>query len=118
VDRSVNAVRFLAPQSRVEIILWMLVALTAGFCEETIFRGYLQRQFLALSGKPILGILLSAAAFGVAHAYQGAKRAFILGVYGAMFGILAHRRHSLRPGIMTHAWQDALSGLAMHFLPK
>jgi uncharacterized protein len=60
-NRGADAVRSLVPQSRGEIILWILLSLTAGFCEETIFRGYLQRQFLAWSGKPTLGILLSAA---------------------------------------------------------
>jgi membrane protease YdiL (CAAX protease family) len=118
VNHGVDAVRFVAPHSRVEIIFWMLLSLTAGFCEETIFRGYLQRQFTSLWGKPPLGILLSAAAFGLVHAYQGAKQTIIIGVFGAMFGILAYRRRSLRPGIMVHAWHDTIFGLAMHFLPK
>jgi membrane protease YdiL (CAAX protease family) len=30
-----------------EIAVWIVVALSAGFCEELIFRGYLQRQFSA-----------------------------------------------------------------------
>jgi membrane protease YdiL (CAAX protease family) len=114
----IDAIRFLAPQSRAEAVLWIFVALTAGFCEEIIFRGYLQRQFIALSGQPILGILLSAVAFGGSHAYQGAKQTVILGVYGAMFGVLAYWRHSLRPGMMAHAGQDALVGLVIRLLPK
>jgi hypothetical protein len=118
VNRGVDAVRFVAPQSKVEMITWVVLSLTAGFCEETIFRGYLQRQFLAWLGKPILGILLSAAVFGLGHAYQGAKQAIIIGVFGALLGFLAYRRRSLRPGIMVHAWQDTIFGLAMHFLPK
>ena len=118
VSRGVDAVRFVAPQSRVEIFLWVLVSLTAGFCEETIFRGYLQRQFIAWLGKPGLGILLSAAVFGLIHAYQGAKQAIVIGVFGALFGILAYWRRSLRPGIMVHAWHDSIFGLAMYLLPK
>jgi len=118
VNRGVDAVRFVAPQSKVEMITWVVLSLTAGFCEETIFRGYLQCQFLAWSGKPSLGILLSAAVFGLGHVYQGAKQAIIIGVFGALLGILAQRRRSLRPGIMVHAWQDTIFGLAMHFLPK
>ncbi len=115
---SLNAVRFLAPQSHVEIFLWILVALTAGICEEILFRGYLQRQFIAMTGNPALGILLSAVIFGGAHVYQGAKQAILLGVYGAMFGALAYRQRSLRPGMMAHAWQDTVAGLALRFLPK
>ncbi|MGA3323744.1 MAG: type II CAAX endopeptidase family protein [Terriglobia bacterium] len=118
VNRGVDAVRFVAPQSKAEMISWVFVSLTAGFCEETIFRGYLQRQFIAWLDKPALGILLSAAIFGLIHAYQGAKQVIIIGVFGALFGILTYRRRSLRPGIMVHAWNDTIFGLALHFLPK
>jgi hypothetical protein len=117
-NRDVDAVRFLAPQSRGDIAVWILVSLTAGFCEETIFRGYLQRQFLAWTGNPPLGILLAAAIFGSVHAYQGAKQTILLGAFGALFGILAYQRRSLRPGIMAHAWNDAIFGLLIRLLPK
>jgi len=118
VKRNLDSVRFLAPHNHGEIIVWILVSLTAGFCEETIFRGYLQRQFIAWSGKPVVGILLSAVLFGLAHAYQGGKQTIVLGAFGALFGILADRRRSLRPGMMAHAWQDALSGLAIRMIAK
>jgi uncharacterized protein len=38
-------------------------------------------------------------------------RAILIGLYGAMFGILAHRRGSVRPGMIAHAWQDSLVGV-------
>jgi membrane protease YdiL (CAAX protease family) len=118
IDRSIQNVRFLTPHDTVQLIFFMLLAATAGFCEEIVFRGYLQRQFIVMSGNVPLGILLSAAVFGGAHMYQGAKKTIVLGVYGAMFGTLAYFRRSLRPGMMAHAWQDALAGLALHFLTK
>ncbi len=111
-------IRFLAPHGAVQITLWILLSSTAGFCEETVFRGYLQRQCMAMSGSVSLGILLSAVVFGGAHIYQGAKQTIILGVYGAMFGTLAHFRRSLRPVMMAHAWQDTISGLLLRFLPN
>src|SRR5208283_2132659 len=40
-NRGVDAVRFVAPQSKLEMITWVVLSVTAGFCEETIFRGYL-----------------------------------------------------------------------------
>jgi membrane protease YdiL (CAAX protease family) len=101
---------FLFPRGAVEITLWIALSVTAGVCEETIFRGYLQRQFIALTKNIPAGILLSAAAFGAAHAYQGFRRVVLIGMYGAMFGVLAHWRRSIRPGIIAHAWQDALIG--------
>jgi hypothetical protein len=35
-----------------------------------------------------------------------------------LFGILAQWRKSLRPGMMTHALHDTVSGIAVRFLPK
>jgi len=99
------------PQRGVELTLWIALSVTAGICEETIFRGYLQRQFMALTKSTPAGILLSAAAFGGAHAYQSFRMVILIGMYGAMFGILAYWRGSVRPGMIAHAWQDSLNGV-------
>jgi membrane protease YdiL (CAAX protease family) len=113
-----EAARLLAPQDWLESIVWVGLAVTAGICEETIFRGYLQRQFVAWTGSAPVGVVLSAALFGLGHVYQGAKATVVIGVYGLMFGILAEVRQNLRPGIITHAWHDAITGLIIRFLPK
>jgi membrane protease YdiL (CAAX protease family) len=113
-----QAARLLAPQGPFESLLWIALAVTAGICEEIIFRGYLQRQFVAWTRSAPIGVLLSAALFGVGHIYQGAKATIVIGVYGLMFGILAEVRQNLRPGIITHAWHDAITGLVIRFLPK
>jgi len=60
----------------------------------------------------------SAVLFGAGHVYQGGKATVVIGVYGLIFGILAEARQNLRPGIMTHAWHDALTGLVIRFVPK
>jgi membrane protease YdiL (CAAX protease family) len=99
------------PHRGIELTLWIALSVTAGICEETIFRGYLQWQFMALTKSAPAGILLSAAAFGAAHAYQGFRMVILIGLYGAMFGILAYWRGSVRPGIIAHAWNDALNGV-------
>jgi uncharacterized protein len=111
-------VRFLLPQSRLEIALWILVSLTAGICEEIIFRGYLQKQLFAWLNNAPMAIVISAAAFGAGHIYQGAKSTIVIGVYGLLFGILAEWRKNLRPGMMAHAWHDAITGLGMSVLRK
>jgi membrane protease YdiL (CAAX protease family) len=99
------------PHPGIELTLWIALSVSAGICEETIFRGYLQRQFMALTKSAPAGILLSAAAFGAAHAYQGFRMAILIGLYGAMFGILAYWRGSVRPGMIAHAWNDSLHGV-------
>lgn len=101
----------LLPEGRTEMILWVLLSLTAGFCEEIMFRGYFQRQFAALTHSAVGGIILQAIAFGAGHGYQGWRLMTVIAVYGAMFGMLAHWRRSTRPGMITHGVQDSLGGL-------
>ena len=113
---SKESVGFIAPHGALQLVLWVLVCVTAGFCEETIFRGYLQKQFIAWSGSAVVGVVASAVVFGACHIYQGVKPAIVITVYGLMFGILAQWRKSLRPGMMTHAIHDTVSGIAVRFL--
>ena len=107
---------FLAPGSRLELAVWFCVSTTAGFCEEIIFRGYLQRQFAAISNSMFTGVLLSAAVFGASHGYEGVSRMVLIAVYGLMFGLMAWWRKSLRPGMIAHAWHDSLSGAVLRML--
>lgn len=109
---------FLVPRTHLEIALWICVALTAGFCEEFIFRGYVQRQFAAISGNVFVGMLVSSIVFGMAHGYEGGKRMLIILVYGFLFSSLAELRKSLRPGMIAHAWHDAFTGLALRLVLK
>jgi uncharacterized protein len=111
VDAQGHNLQFLFPHGGAEIALWVALSVTAGICEETIFRGYLQRQLMALTQNAPAGILISAAGFGAAHAYQGLRRAILLGLLGAMLGSLAYWRRSVRPGMIAHAWQDTLGGV-------
>lgn len=103
----------LAPRNVQEIMVWILLSVTAGLCEEFVFRGYLQRQFTALTRNAAAGIALSALVFGVGHLYQGTQQMCIIALYGAMFGALAYFRKSVRPGMIAHAAQDTLSGIAL-----
>lgn len=108
-----RAIQFLLPHGRQEMALWVALSVTAGICEEALYRGYLQRQFMALTKNIPAGILLSAVAFGLAHSYQGWARAATIAVEGAMLGAMAHWCRSVRPGMIAHAWKDAWAPLLM-----
>jgi uncharacterized protein len=111
-----QAIRNLFPHGSTETFLFLLLALTAGFCEELIFRGYMQRQFAALTHSAAGGIVLQAIAFGLGHGYQGWKLMLVISVFGTLFGLLAQWRRSLRPGMIAHFLQDGVGGvLAGHF---
>jgi uncharacterized protein len=112
-----QAIRNLLPQSPAEVVLFLVTSLTAGFCEELIYRGYLQRQFTALTHAVSGGIILQAVVFALGHGYQGWKYVLLIAVLATLLGLLAHWRRSLRPGMIAHALQDGISGIvAAHVL--
>jgi membrane protease YdiL (CAAX protease family) len=105
-----KSVDVLLPQGFVEIMTWVLLSISAGFCEEVVYRGYLQGQFLALTGSATIAIVIQGVLFGVTHGYQGMKLVITISVYGVLYGVLASWRKSLRPGMISHAWSDTFSG--------
>jgi CAAX protease family protein len=113
-----NKLGALIPATKAELALFIVVSLTAGFCEEVMFRGYLQRQFAALTRVGPAAIVLQGIFFGLGHGYEGSARMIVIAVYGVMFGMLAVWRKSLRPGMISHAMHDSLSGifLYVHFM--
>jgi CAAX protease family protein len=106
-----KTVQVLLPQSWVEIVLWLALSASAGVCEEIVFRGYFQKQFQALTGNIAAAVVLQALVFGAGHAYQGMKQVIVISVLGALYGVLAGWRKSLRPGMIAHAWSDVFGGL-------
>jgi CAAX protease family protein len=107
---SAKTVDSLLPQSLVEILIWIATSITAGICEEMAFRGYVQKQFHALTGNVALGVVGQGVVFGLFHAYQGWKNVIVISVLGVLYGILAAWRRSLRANIMVHAWTDVWEG--------
>lgn len=105
------SIQTMLPQRALEILLWIPVSISAGVCEEFVFRGYFQKQFEAFTHSKWIALLLQALLFGVSHGYQGIEACVKISIYGSLFGLLALWRKSLRPGMMAHAWSDILSGI-------
>jgi membrane protease YdiL (CAAX protease family) len=101
-----NAAEGLLPQGLLESLAWLPLALSAGFCEELAFRGYLQKQFQAISGSAVWAALFQAIVFGVGHLYEGVGAVARIMLFAVLFGLLAVWRKSLRPGMIAHAWSD------------
>ena len=104
---------FLLPKTFSESIAWIAVSLAAGFCEELVYRGYLQRQLWSLTRSLPLALGLQAVVFGCGHIYQGWKPALITAVYGLIFGLVTAWRRSIVPGAIAHAVVDILGGLKL-----
>jgi len=105
-----KSIENLLPKGIMEITLWIALSISAGFCEELVFRGYLQRQFAALTRSNVTGLLLQATLFGVSHGYQGVAATVKIALFGIVYGFLALWRRSLRPGMIAHAWSDVWAG--------
>ena len=107
---SAKSVDSLLPHSLLEILLWNATCVTAGICEEMVFRGYLQRQLHALGGGIAAAVACQGVIFGIFHGYQGWKHVITISVLGILFGLLAAWRKNLRANMIVHAWADFWEG--------
>jgi hypothetical protein len=117
-----SAVR-MGPTSGVDLLFWTVVSLSAGICEELIFRGFLLRQCIAALRKlalspnasAALAVVLTAMLFGAAHLYEGAGSALTIGFLGIAYGVAVLRFGNLRAVIIAHSLQDLIFGLVTYF---
>ena len=98
------------PHSQNELGWFVAVSVTAGICEEFLFRGYLIWAFtpaLGWSGAAVLSLL----AFAAAHAYQGRAGVVRAAIAGALLTLLVVVSGSLFPAMVLHALIDVGSGV-------
>ena len=107
---SAKTVDSLLPKSVPEVLVWIPVSVTAGVCEELAFRGFLQRQFHALSGNIVVAVMAQGLVFGLFHSYQGWRNVVVISALGALYGVLAAWRRNGRANIVAHAWGDVWEG--------
>lgn len=117
LSQAQKQIGFLAPQNTLEIILWIGLSATAGFCEEVLFRGYFQKQFTRLLRSRWSALVVVSILFGLGHGYEGAQRMVLIALLGFAFGLMSILRKSLRPAMMAHTLQDTISGLLLRALP-
>jgi membrane protease YdiL (CAAX protease family) len=110
----------LLPRTPAERRLFALLALTAGVCEEVLYRGFgLAALRWAAPGlaDPAL-IAVTALSFGLAHLYQGPPGVILTGLVGAYFAWIAIATGSLVPVILLHALLDLrILGLPLDAVP-
>jgi len=107
--RQVAPLAFLLPTRPTELRVFYAVAVTAGLCEELLFRGYLIWYLDLLIGLPA-AIGVSSLLFGLGHAYQGRDGAMRAGLTGLAMAALYLPTRSLLLPVVAHAMIDALGG--------
>lgn len=100
------------PQSRSELLLFVALAVTAGVCEEFLYRGFAMAAFTRASLPMWSVVVLSSSLFGVAHLYQG--RGGLVGtmLLGLLFAATRIVFGSLVPVVAWHISIDVVAGIA------
>lgn len=99
----------LLPHTAGEFGGFVALSLSAGLCEEFIFRGYLIWAFGTVLGLWPAAIA-SVVVFALAHAYQGLRGIVGTGLVGAALTALVLVTGSLWPAVVVHALMDIGQG--------
>ena len=108
-------VRMLLPATVREARVFIGLAITAGICEEVLYRGYLL-WYLQSLGLGLGAVVVAIVAFGLGHAIQGIRGIVGTGVAGAVFMGLYLLTGSLVAPIVLHATVDLANGLMAYRL--
>ena len=100
------------PHSLVELLPYCALAITAGICEEFLYRGFAMGTFARVGLPSGVVVLLSSLLFGLAHAYQGKTGIVSTALLGILFAIIRLAYDSLIPVIVWHSVVDLIAGLA------
>jgi uncharacterized protein len=109
-----TVIESIAPRSALQLLGWLAVSVTAGFCEEHVFRGYLLPQVIAwlrAAGSPAflasaIAVAATSILFGSLHLYEGLGGAILIAFLGAFYAVLALRFGNLRALILAHSMLD------------
>jgi membrane protease YdiL (CAAX protease family) len=98
----------LLPRTSAERRLFTVVGLTAGICEEWLYRAFFLAVVAGLAGAPPGWVLVvvAAVAFGLAHAYQGIGGIVLTAVLGGVLAALYLSTGSLLLPVLLHAVID------------
>lgn len=107
IAKAMRSVRFMLPVTGRERQWWILVSLSAGVCEEILYRGFATQYFSGSLGTTIslgtVGAWLTASLFfGFAHAYQGVAGIVRSGLAGLLLGAIAILSGGLLISIVLH----------------
>lgn len=99
------------------IIIYGIVvtSLTAGICEEVVWRGYIQTRLESLfKGRILLAVTIQALIFGLWHSVS--LHTLFTAIYGLVAGIIYSKTRRLIPIMIGHWLGDVISFSAMYFM--
>lgn len=91
--------------------LWFIpLSVSAGICEEVIFRGFAVSALTAATGNTWLAAIITSGLFGMLHAYQGSIGVARTAALGFVLSLPVLLTGSLIPGILAHTLIDIAGG--------
>jgi membrane protease YdiL (CAAX protease family) len=100
----------LLPRSPRERAAFVGLSITAGVCEEFVFRGFLVPALTVGLGSVAPAAVISSAVFGILHSYQRAAGAARAGLLGVALAVPFLYTGSLLPSMIAHTTIDLLGG--------
>jgi uncharacterized protein len=98
------------PHSVAEKFGFAILTLTAGFCEEFIYRGYIQQQLREWTGSLGIAIVLQAGLFALLHVTLPCKFIVSVAVMAIFLGVLVSWRRTLIPAMLLHTLVNLIGG--------
>jgi len=100
------------PQSAVELLPYLALAITAGLCEEFLYRGFAMAVLTRVGFSDWAVVVVSSALFGLAHSYQGRGGIVMTLFVGLILAMSRIVYGSLVPAIFWHSAVDVVAGMA------
>jgi len=99
-----------------------VVSLSAGICEEVVFRGFLITYLMAVlpegNWNAAAAIGVSSLIFAVLHAYQGGWATVKIALLSVLFGFIFVLTESLIPVILLHFMVDLIGGFVAFYASR
>jgi uncharacterized protein len=109
--RETSLLRFMLPRSGAEKVAFAGVSLSAGICEEIVFRGFLIPALEVILGSLPVAVIVSSLVFGLVHAYQGPLGVLRTGTLGLFLAIPFVVTGSLVPSMAAHFIINIVAGV-------
>jgi membrane protease YdiL (CAAX protease family) len=111
----IGSVALVVPRTKGELALFLGLALTAGICEELLYRGFffaVAAPFVTVYG----AVAASAIVFGLGHAYQGVRRMALVAAVGLFLGAFYFLTGSIVFPMILHVLIDINGGVSGYLL--
>jgi uncharacterized protein len=107
-----NLASRILPVGSLELAPYLALAVTAGICEEFLYRGFAMAALARAGITSWAVVIISSLLFGFAHTYQGRSGVWGTTFMGLVFGAARIALGSLVPVVIWHSAVDIAAGIA------